>query len=210
MLSVFLIWCLEPCFQFGIQSHHVFLRFGVQSHHFSSVQCSEPPSLSSSAFRVAILILFGVQSHCFFHSLAFRAIILSWSSIRCHIFDVQSNIPDIQSHRPTWHLVSPYSFSFGVYSCRAYSFRHLESSSFILLAFRVVSLQPCHSESWLRTFIFTNIAPLTFMALCSSWFFFLTLLPCAYRLFIIDLPDFPFHYSWHSPLSSQHILQSGC
>ena len=38
----------------------------------------------------------------------------------------------------------------------------------------------------------------------------LTLLPCAYRLFIIVLPDFPFHYTWRNPLSSRHIFRSCC
>ena len=124
----------------------IFLQFNVQSHHLSPIQHSESLSSYCLVFKVTV---------------PFTA----WHSNSCLRFG-------IQSHRPTWHLVSPYSFSFSVYSYRAYSFRHLESSSFILLAFRVVSPQPCHSESWLWTFIFTDIAPLTFMALRSSWFFF--------------------------------------
>ena len=35
MLSAFLVRYSEPCLQFSIQSHHVFLQLGVQIHHIS-------------------------------------------------------------------------------------------------------------------------------------------------------------------------------
>ena len=87
-----LVWHLEPCLPFGVQSH-VFslaframssfwrlepcLQFGVQSHVFnfrysqpliySSFRCSEPSSyVFSLAFRAIITCLqFGVQSHVY-------------------------------------------------------------------------------------------------------------------------------------------------
>ena len=91
----------------------------------------------------------------------------------------------------------------------AYSFRHLESSSFILLAFRIISPQPCHSESRLLTFIFTGIAHLTFMVLRSS-LVFPHLVTLCLSLIHHALLDFPFHYTWHSLLSSRHIFRSCC
>ena len=76
----------------------------------------------------------------------------------------------IQSHRPTQYSKPLSSFSFGVQSCHAYSFRHLESPYFLLLVFKVVFLQPCHSQSWLLAFMFVGVAHPVFMILHSSLF----------------------------------------
>ncbi|KAL6338312.1 hypothetical protein AAG906_018657 [Vitis piasezkii] len=197
------------------------LNFGVQRHHHFSTSAFRAIIIFSSAFRAIIILDFGVQSHhCFsvltsafrvimsFFGSAFRATIFLQFSFQSHHLSPIQHSESLSSYClvfrvtvpfTTWHSkLSSYhdrAFVATFSTCRAYSFRHLESSSFILLAFRVVSPQPCHSKSWLRTFIFTDIAPLTFMALRLSCFFFLTSLPCAYRLFVIALPDFPFHYS---------------
>ncbi|RVW84796.1 hypothetical protein CK203_048574 [Vitis vinifera] len=194
------------------------LNFGVQRHHRFSTSAFRAIIIFSSTFRAIIILDFGVRaiiaSHSAFRVImsffgsAFRATIFLQFNVQSHHLSPIQHSESLSSYCLVFKVTVPFTAwhsklssyhdrafvaTFSTY--RAYSFRHLESSSFILLAFRVVSPQPCHSESWLRTFIFTNIAPLTFMALCSSWFFFLTSLPCVYRLFVIALPDFPFHYS---------------
>ena len=106
----------------------VFLQFGVQSHvpNIQSclsllVQCSEPhcqhlglPFSFSLAFRVILTI----QGH--FHQFqAFKAISSVWhleppsSSVWCSELCLHFYI---QNHCPTWHLVPPSLFSFGVQS----------------------------------------------------------------------------------------------
>ena len=202
-----------------VQSHHIFsLIFRaisqsvIQSHHFRLVWRSEPHSqhleLSFSfslafratflAFKVFFLFQFGIQSHitsiqdCHFllvqHSesfLPFKATFINFRrSESCLHFD-------IQSHCPTWHSMPPSSFSFGIQSCRAYSFRHLESPSFLFLVFRVIFPQPCHSQSWLLAFMFTGIAHLAFTILCSSSFSsprYLVLIVCSSRSSRLLLP----------------------
>ena len=57
--------------------------------------------------------------------------------------------------------------------------------------------------------IYSLALHMTFMVLHLSSFFLISL-PCAYHLFIIGLPDFPFHYTWHSSLSSWRIFRSCC
>ena len=99
--------------------------------------------------------------------------------------------------------------SFGIQSHCTYSFRHLKSPSFLVfdvqshfssaVSFRVIApgiRNHWHCTSYLHGFALVPI--------------FLTSLPCAYCLFIIAIPDFPFHYTWHSPLSSRHIFKSCC
>ena len=112
--SSFTVWCSEPLslLSFGVQSHHPFLvmafkaaislQLNVQSRHIFSVMTFKAVFLSL-AFRAMFSVQrselhfqFGVQSHYLF-SLAFKATILSRSSIHCHIFSVQSHIASIQS-----------------------------------------------------------------------------------------------------------------
>ena len=149
---------------------------------FSQLWHSEPPSLFSlsfravspiSAFRATIPSYFGIQSHHLssvwrseslsFHYLAFKAIILSRSGIRCHIFNIQSYIHGIQNRRSqfgvqsrclflklkaiisrVWHLESLVSLAFRAIMSSFLAFRaivllgirclHLS----LVLAFRVV------------------------------------------------------------------------
>ena len=218
----FTVWILEPSFIPRVQSHHIFnLAFRaisqpiIQSRHFPLVWRSEPHyqhlelSFSFSSVFKATLLVFGiviffqfsiqgrsyhsepfplvldVQSHVF--SLAFQPPSSSiWRSEPCLRFG-------IQNHRSTQYSVPPFLFSFGIQSFRVYSFKHLESSSFIILAFRVISPQPCHSESRLLTFIFTGIAHLTFMVLHSSSIFS-NLVTLCLSLIHHALLNFPFPY----------------
>ncbi|KAL6340341.1 hypothetical protein AAG906_005793 [Vitis piasezkii] len=109
----------SACHRSHIQAFRAIIspQFGVQNLHFSSVQHSEPPSLSSSAhhlfsvmtFRATISFQFGRSEPPFLFSLAFKVTILSQSDvqrhhpirsgIRCHLFNIQSYIHDIQSRR---------------------------------------------------------------------------------------------------------------
>ena len=196
----FTVWILEPSFIPRVQSHHIFnLAFRaisqpiIQSRHFPLVWRSEPHyqhlelSFSfSSVFKATLLVFgiviffqFSIQGR-FYHSEPFPLVL----DVQSHVFSLAFQPPSssiwrsepclcfgIQNHRPTQYSVPPFLFSFGVQSFRVYSFKHLESSSFIILAFRVISPQPCHSESRLLTFIFTGIAHLTFMVLHSSSIF---------------------------------------
>ena len=203
------VWCSEPCLQFGIQSHHL-LQFGVQSRVLIlalrgivqlGIRCHHLQYRRLGLF----LSILGIQSH--FHQFqVFRAMSsvwhlkpsssLVWRSEPCLHFG-------IQSHCPVWHSVPPSSFSFGVQSrcacsfrhlkspfffnfdvqsCYAYSFRHFESPPFLFLAFRVIFPQPNHLESQLLTFIFTGITHLAFMILHSFSFSlprYLVLIACS-------------------------------
>ena len=78
----------------------------------------------------------------------------------------------------------------------------------VLLMIRVTSPPLYHSESQ-----FPSIHIHWHCPLWLSWYhtyslFFLTWLPCAYRLFVIVLPDFPPHCSWHDPLSLWYVFLS--
>ncbi|RVW41405.1 hypothetical protein CK203_095204 [Vitis vinifera] len=104
---------------FGVQSHYPFSVMAFRGFIFFSMAFratsptwgSEPPSLLS----------LGVQSHHFFsvwrseslslHSLTFRAIILSRSSIRCHLFGIQGYIPSVQGRRSQLSIQSHHIFS---------------------------------------------------------------------------------------------------
>ena len=164
-------------FQFDIPNHHVFLPFGVQSRVFhlaframSLVRHSKPlfvidiqhhVFLSSSVqnhclvWRLEPYLQFGIQSHCFFFSSAFRAIMSFFHlEFRVTIFSFVWSLElrlhfGIQSHCSTWHSVPPSFFSFGIQSHCAYSFQHFESPFFLsfvvqshfssTLSFRVIA-----------------------------------------------------------------------
>ena len=128
--AMFSVWCSEPPSLFSLAfKASISSQFGLQSHVFnlalrviisfqfvfratihSQFGCPEPPSLLS----------LGVQSHHLFsvwrlkslsfHSLAFRAIILSRSGIRCRFFDIQSYILSVQSCRSQFGVQSHHSF----------------------------------------------------------------------------------------------------
>ena len=105
----------------------------------------------SSSFRHSepLSSVLSIQSHVF--SLVFRAMSLVW-----HLEPSSSSVWrselclyfGIQIHCPSWHSVPPSSFSFGVQSRCAYSFRHLESpSSFIFGIQSCCAYSFCHLES---------------------------------------------------------------
>ena len=73
---IFSVWPLEPCFQFGVQSH---LSLGVQSHHLFPVWRSKSMSLHGLAFRATFLAFKNIV-----HSLEFRAIVHTHSGIQNH------------------------------------------------------------------------------------------------------------------------------
>ena len=204
---LFSVWVFRATIpsQLEFQSHHPImirrlsppfrrseLYSGVQSHRSHSSVQSHRPHSGVQSHRLHS----GIQSHITsiqdFHFLLnqhsksflpFRATFISFRrSEPCIHFD-------IQSHCPAWHSVLPSSLSFGVQNCCAYSFRHLESPSFLILVFRVAFPQSCHSKSQLMTFIFTGIAHLTFAILHSSSVF-LTSPLCAYHLFIMLFQTF--------------------
>ena len=147
------------------------LQLSVLSHYLFTIWRSQPSSYHNRAF---VATLFGVQSYI----QAFRTIISPQLGIQSHRLHsgIQSHRSHsgvqnhrshsaVQSHHP--HLgVQSHSSHLGVQS-HHFSF---------FLAFRVIFPQPCHSQSWLLTSIFTSIT--------HPWFF-LTSLTCAYHLFIM-------------------------
>ena len=100
---------------------------------------------------------------------------LVWSSKPCLHFG-------IQSHFPIWHSI-PSSFSLGIQNRCAYSFRHLESSFFLLFGIqKFFFLNLYYSEAQLLAFIFTGIAHFAFTILHSSSFSsprYLVLISCS-------------------------------
>ena len=117
-----------------------FHPLGVQSHYFLS-WVFRIVGLQISLWHLEPQFYFiSVQSHLFQFQ-AFRVI---------HFISFRHSEPclhfSIQNHCPAWHSIPSSSFNFGVQSYRAYSFKHLESPSFLLLAFRVIFPQPYHSR----------------------------------------------------------------
>ena len=128
------IWCSKSHLQFGIQSRHIFsvwpsepcFQFGVQSHHPFSVR----------VFRAASPVQ--RSESLSFHSLAFRAIILSQLGICCHLFDIQGYIPSIQNHHflTPWHSEPSSHYNLAFRATISSHFGHSKPPSFFSLAFR--------------------------------------------------------------------------
>ena len=150
---VFSFWHSKSLSQFRRSEPSSLLSFGVQSHHRFSVSTFK--AIIASQFRrsePSSLLSFDVQSHYRFSVPTFRAVVHSLAfKVVIHIlmFRVTSSIWNLELSfvlSSTFRVVI-ISSQQGIKSHHLSTVWHLESSSFILLAFKVISPQPCRSES---------------------------------------------------------------